>query len=369
MAQGKVTVNNLNLGQGSFPEVERKALFIGIGLTNTGDVLAVNTQSDLDELLGASSPLKDNLVAARQNGGENWQAYAMPIASGTNWKNALDTALQAVSVELVALCIPASAAADLIEAYDKAELVRTQQARRIIILVATPGVDANTQTWAQYVIDQAAITNGVAGYRVAAVPLLHGNDLGVLVGRLCNRAASIADTPMRVATGPVLGLGATPVDSAGQTLSDATLAALDANRLSCIQHYPDYPGTYWGDCNLLDAPGGDYQVIEYLRPVDKAARAVRTLAIARVGNRMLNDSSASIESHKTYFMRPLREMSKSVEFAGQVFPGDIRPPSDDSITIVWPSLNAVEVYLKVQPWNCPKEITANLILDLSSTGE
>ncbi|UUA73091.1 DUF2586 domain-containing protein [Cellvibrio sp. QJXJ] len=368
MAQGKVTVNNLNLGQGSFPEVERKALFIGIGLANEGELLALNTQSDLDVLLGGDSSLKANVIAARQNGGENWEAYAMPIGSGTDWRDALDTALQTVSVELVGVLIPAVTASDLTAAYTKAEEVRTQQARRIIVLVATQGVDSETQTWSQYTTAQAAITTGVAAYRVAAVPLLHGNDLGVLVGRLCNRAASIADTPMRVATGPVLGLGATPVDMSGQTLTDATLATLDANRLSCIQHYTDYAGTYWGDCNLLDAPGGDFQVIEYLRPVDKAARAVRSLAIARVGNRTLNDSSASIESNKTYFMRPLREMSKSVEFAGQVFPGDIRPPSDDSITIVWPSLNAVEVYIKVQPWNCPKEITANLILDLSGAG-
>lgn len=369
MAQGKVTVNNLNMGQGNFPEVERKALFIGIGLVNVGDVLSLDSQSDLDVLLGeADSVLKTNVIAARQNGGENWQGYAMPIAAGADWKVMLDTAFQTISVELVAVCIPAATTADLNAAFTKAESVRTQQARRIIILIATPGVDADTETWPEYVASQATLTTGVAAYRIAAVPQLHGNDLGVLVGRLCNRATSIADSPMRVATGAVLGLGATPIDSAGQALTDATLATLDANRLSCIQHYTDYPGTYWGDCNLLDAPGGDFQVIEHLRPVDKAARAVRSLAIARIANRSFNDSSASIESNKTYFMRPLREMSKSVAFGGEVFPGDIRPPSDDSITIVWPSFNAVEVYIKVQPWNSPKEITANLILDLSSAG-
>lgn len=369
MAQGKVTVNNLNLGQGNFPEIERKAIFIGVGTTNVGDVLSLDTQSDLDVLLGANSPLKANVIAARQNGGENWQAFAMPIAAGKDWKLELDTAFKTVSAELVAVCVPATTAAELNAAHTKAESVRTQQARRVIVLIATPGIDADTQTWAQYATAQADMTTGVAAYRVAAVPLLHGNDLGVLVGRLCNRAVSIADSPMRVATGAVLGLGATPIDNTGESLSDATLSTLDANRLSCIQHYTDYPGTYWGDCNLLDAPGGDYQVIEYLRPVDKAARAVRSLAIARVGNRAFNDSSASIESNKTYFMRPLREMSKSVPVGADIFPGDIRPPSDDSITIVWPSLNSVEVYIKVQPWNSPKEITANLILDLSSTGE
>lgn len=370
MAQGKVTVNNLNLGQGNFPEVERKALFIGVGISNIGDVLSLNTQSDLDVLLGsATSALKTNVIAARANGGENWQAYAVPIAAGSDWEDALDTAFQTISTELVAVCVPAVAAADLTGAYAKAEAIRTQQARRVIILMATPGIDADTQTWAAYTAAQAALTAGVSGYRVAAVPQLHGNNLGALVGRLCNRAVSIADSPMRVATGPLIGLGDAPVDSTGLTLPAAVLTTLDANRLSVPQWHTDYPGMFWGDCNLLDEPGGDYQVIESLRVIDKAARAVRILAIKRVGNRSLNDSSISIASNKTYFMRPLREMSKSTAVSGEQFPGDIRPPADDSITIVWPSQNAVEVYIKVRPWNSPKDITANLILDLSSTGD
>jgi hypothetical protein len=369
MAQGKVTVNNLNLGQGNFPEVERKALFIGVCATGVGDVISLNTQSDLDVLLGAAaSDLKTQVEAARANGGENWQAYAAPIASDDDWRDALDLALQTVEVELVAVCKPATATADITAAFDKAELVRTQQALRVIILVATPGIDADEQTWAQYTAAQAAIVNGVAAYRSSAVPQLHGNNLGVLVGRLCNRSVSIADSPMRVETGALLALGDTPVDSAGVSLSMAVLSTLDAARLSCPQTYAGYPGTYWGDCNLLDAPGGDYQVIENLRVIDKAARRVRVLAIKKVASRSLNDSSISMAANKTYFMRPLREMSKSTVFAGTQFPGDIRPPADDSITIKWPSLNAVEVYIKVRPWNCPKDITANLILDLSSTG-
>lgn len=368
--RGKVTVNNLNLGQGSTPEVERKALFIGLGATNVGEVLSLNTLSDLDTLLGAgASVIKTNVAAARQNGGENWQGYAAPIGAGDDWQDALDLAFNTISAELVVVLTPAAAAADLAAAHAKAELVRTQQARRVIILVATNGIDADEQTWAQYEAAQAAIVNGVVGYRVAAVPQLHGNDIGVLAGRLCNRSVSIADSPMRVATGAVLGLGATPVDVTGAALPEATLSTLDANRLSCIQHYTDYPGTYWGDCNLLDAPGGDFQVIENLRVVDKAARAIRIKAIRRVADRRLNDSSISIASNKTYFMSVLREMSKSQVIAGELFPGEIRAPADDSITIVWPTQSAVEVYIKMSPWNSPKDITANITLDLSSTGD
>lgn len=369
MAQGKVTVNNLNLGQGNFPEVERKALFIGVCAVGVGDVISLNTQSDLDVLLGAAaSDLKTNVIAARANGGENWQAYAAPIATGDDWREALDLAFATVSTELVAVCKPATTAADLTAAYAKAELIRTQQARRVIILMAAPGIDADTQTWAQYTAAMAAITANVSGYRVAAVPQLHGNDLGVLLGRLCNRAVSIADSPMRVETGPLIGLGDAPVDNTGETLPAAVLSTLDANRLSVPQWYTDYPGMFWGDCNLLDEPGGDFQVIENLRIVDKAARAVRILAIKRVANRRFNDSSVSIASNKTYFMRPLRAMAKGSVFAGEQFPGEIRPPADDSITIVWPSQNAVEVYIKVRPWNSPKDITANIILDLTTTG-
>ena len=44
------------------------------------------------------------------------------------------------------------------------------------------------------------------------VPLLHGNDLGALAGRLCKHAVTVADSPMRTTTGTMVGLGATPVD-------------------------------------------------------------------------------------------------------------------------------------------------------------
>ncbi|WP_020411002.1 DUF2586 domain-containing protein [Hahella ganghwensis] len=367
MAQGKVTVNNLNLSQGNFPEIERKALFIGVGSKNAGSVLSLNTQSNLDESLGVNhSDIKNQVSAAKANGGENWQAYAVPLNGGDAWQDALDQAMLTISPELVVLCTPAQEAADIEAMQTKAELIRTTLGRRVIILAATSGIDSDNQSWSDFEAAQAAIVQGLACPRVGVVPLLHGNDLGVLVGRLCNRAVSIADSPMRVATGSVLALGNAPVDSAGIELPDATLATLDANRLSCIQRYPDYPGTYWGDCNLLDVPAGDYQVIEHLRVVDKAARAIRILAIARVANRSLNSTPVSIAANKTYFMRPLREMSKSVVFAGTHFPGEIKPPSDDSIQIVWPTKNKVEVYLKVQPYNCPKDITANIILDLSN---
>lgn len=367
MAQGKVTVNNLNLAQGSAPEIERKALFIGVGTTSIGVVLSLNTQSDLDTVLGAaSSAIKDQVEAAKANGGENWEAFAVPINGGDDWRDAVDDAMLTVSPELIIVCTPATQASDLDDAHAKAEALRTTYARRVAILVATPGIDAGTQTWADYETAQAAIVNGVAAYRVAAVPLLHGNDLGVLAGRLCNRAASIADSPMRVATGAVIGLGDTPVDSAAVPLPAATLATLDSNRLSVVQGYVDYPGTYFGDCNLLDVPGGDYQVIENLRVVDKAGRRIRIRSIPLIADRKVNSTSVSMAYTKNHLSKDLREMARSTVFNGIHFPGEIKELADDAIKLVWPEKYKLQVFYKVTPYNSPKEIENNIILDLAN---
>ncbi len=271
MGQGSVTVNNINQVQGELPGIERKALFIGLGTKNAGQVLSVNAQTDFEDALGVNgSEIKDNVLAALANGGENWQGYAAPQNADYDWEAVVDQAMVTVSPELMVLCRPVTSSAEVEAMQVKAESLRTTLARRVIILTATAGIA--DQSWSEYETAQSAITEDVAAYRVACVPQLHGNDLGAVVGRLCNRAVSIADSPMRVATGPVLGLGDTPIDKDGVPLPSATVSTLDANRLSCSQTYPDYPGTYWGDVNLLDIPGGDYQVIEHLRPVDKVAR-------------------------------------------------------------------------------------------------
>ncbi|MBL4761386.1 MAG: DUF2586 family protein [Gammaproteobacteria bacterium] len=368
MAQPIVTVNSLNLSQGPFPEIERKALFIGIGATNLNSILSLNPQSDLDVMLGvADSAIKTQAQAAKDNGGENWFAWCMPIDGLSPWQISLDAAMAVVSPELVILCTPAINAVALNDMQTKAESIRTTMGRRIIIITATPEIDSGNKTWAEYATDQAAITNGVAAPRVVCVPLLHGNDLGVLAGRLCNRSVSVADSPMRTATGSLSGLGPIPVDSAGVSLPSASVTALDTARLSCSYIHTDYPGTYWGDANCLDVPAGDFQVIENMRVVDKAARAIRILSIAKVGDRSFNSTPASIESAKTYFMRPLREMSKGTEFSGTQFPGDIKTPKDDSITIQWLTKIKVQIFFKVTPFNSPKEIVANIILDLSTS--
>ncbi len=166
-------------------------------------------------------------------------------------------------------------------------------------------------------------------------------------------------------TGALVGLGAVPADNTGAELGSSTTAALDEQRFSVTQVYKGYPGTYFGDANLLDVPGGDFQVIENLRPVDKASRAVRTMAIGEIANRELNDSDIAMVYYKTFFARPLREMARNIVIRGKQFPGEIQPPGDDAVTLVWESTTHLKIYLLLQPYNSPKKISAFVMLDLS----
>lgn len=367
MALGKVSVNNLNLGQGAVDEIERYFLFIGPAPKNIGKLIPLNTDSDLDATLGVpANDLKTQVTAARLNGGDRWACLAAPIGADGDWQTPLETAQQqGFSVEAVVITEPVTAGAELLAMHDAAIALNNTYGRRVFVMAATARI-AKPLTWDQYLVEQKAITADLAAPRVLVVPQLHGNDLGVLAGRLANAAVSIADTPMRVATGAVLGLGEVPVDGEGVPLPSAIRAELDKARFSVSQTYPDYPGVYWGDGNLLDTPGSDYLVIEYLRLADKAARQIRPLLIRRVGDRRLNNTANSMAVNVNALMAPLRRMAKSVKFAGQVFPGEIETPKDGDIVLVWKSKTAVEAYIKLKPHNCPKDLTANIALDLST---
>ncbi len=368
MALGKVSVNNLNLSQGAVTAVERYFLFIGEGATNVGSLIPLNTDSDLDVQLGIpASDLKTQVTAARLNGGDRWACLAAPIAADGDWHAALDKAQQqGYSVEAVVITTPVEAGTELSAMHDAAIELSNTYGRRVFVMAATGGIDATLQTWAQYLTEQKVITLNLSAPRVLVVAQLHGNDLGVLAGRLANAAVSIADSPMRVASGAVLGLGAVPSDKDGIPLQSALRAELDKARISVSQTYPDYPGVYWGDGNMLDAPGSDFQVVEYLRIADKAARQIRPLLIRRVADRRLNNSANSMAVNINALMAPLRAMAKSTTFAGQVFPGEIEQPKDGDIVLSWTSKTSVEAYIKLRPLNCPKDLTANIALDLST---
>ncbi|QLG95760.1 DUF2586 family protein [Pseudomonas yamanorum] len=371
MALGKVSVNNLNLGQGAVTEIERYFLFIGPGPKtspkNIGKLVPLNTDSDLDAALGVgASDLKTQITAARLNGGDRWACLAAPIVADSDWRTALEACQQqGFSVEAAVITQPVTKGDELAAMHDAAISVNNVYGRRIFVTAATAGI-TQLQSWSEYLVEQKAITDGLAAPRVLVVPQLHGNDLGVLAGRLANAAVSIADSPMRVATGAVLGLGSVPVDKDGIPLPSSIRAELDKARFSVSQTYPDYPGVYWGDGNMLDTPASDYLVIEYLRLADKAARLVRPLLIRRVADRRLNSTPNSMAVNVNALMAPLRQMAKSVKFAGQVFPGEIESPKDGDIVLTWKSKTAVEAYIKLKPHNCPKDLTANIALDLSN---
>jgi len=366
MPLGKVQINNLNLGQGDVTEVERHFLFIGRAghADEESQLFSVNAQTELETLL-ADSNLRKQVIAAQLNAGQNWSAAVYPLAADETLAEAIDAANEVQSFEAVVVCDVQTTQQALQDIQAEVISLQATLGRWCFAMVAVPGIDPVTQTWPQYEATMADLQDGLACNLVLPVPQLFGNNLGMLAGRLCNRSVSIADTPMRVATGPVLGSYTLPVDVTDTPLSLATLNTLAEARFSVPQWYPDFEGLYWGDGSMLEAEGGDYQYVEYVRAVHKASRQVRVLSIQRIGNRRLNSTPASIESNKSYFMRPLRDMSKSFEINGEIFPGDIQAPVEGDITITWMTNSKVNIGMVVRPYKCPKAIEVNIMLDLS----
>lgn len=375
MTIGKVNVTNENLAQGPTAEIERTALYVGVSATGRNAVNPIGPKTDLVNLFGAeaSGTLVKQLTAAQLNGGPNWQAYAVGIDDKINYEAAIDLAMASKNVEYIVITdplvdIPAGKTAkeQVEDYYTKATGILNALARRVFIVGSAPGIDPATQTWAAYQTAMAAITDAVAAERVMVVPNVFGTDQGSLAGRLATTKASIADSPMRVLTGPVQGLDPKPVDMNGVAYDMTQVTALEAERFTCVQWYEDFDGYYFTDGNTLEAAGGDYAVIEYLRVVDKAARQVRIKAIQRIADRKLNNTKKSIASHKSYFAGPLRAMSKSVTIGGVLFPAEIQEPGDDAIDITWTGKTQVTIGMKVKPYDCPKEISVGIVLDLST---
>ncbi|MGX2949368.1 DUF2586 domain-containing protein [Ursidibacter sp. B-7004-1] len=372
----KVQVNALNLLSGPTKEIERTALFVGIGTTNLNQLLTVTPDSDLDSLLGKpDSELKKQVKAAMLNAGQNWFAYIYQVAqSGYDFVAAVREANKNGSFEY---CVNTH-----VLGVDKAKInalqslyaeLLAQYGRRTFFIQAIGGINNDSgsgETWATYVTKLENLQKTIAAEHVMLVPNLFGNDVGVLAGRLANRAVTIADSPARVRTGAVVELGSAekPTDKDGVKLDLSHLISLERARYSTVMWYPDYDGYYWSDGRTLDAEGGDYQAIENVRVVDKVARRIRLMAIGKIADRSFNSTLASTEAHKTFFAEPMREMSKSVQIGTEFFPGECFPPSEDAVEIVWRTKSQVEIYIKVRPVDCPKEITANIFLDLKTLG-
>lgn len=377
MAFPSVQINALNLLRGETKEIERLALFVGVGSENVGKLTALTPDSDLDKVFGVGeSQLKNHVKAAMLNAGQNWFAYAY-IANQDDYdfQKAVLAANATASFEY---CVNTYTTG-----VDKAKINKLQETyaellskfgRRTFFIQAIEPINKDSsdgETWDQYVAKLTTLQQTIVADHVMLVPTLFGNEAGVIAGRLANRAVTIADSPCRVQTGALLNLGSAekPKDKDGAEITLANLKALEMARYSVPMWYPDYDGYYWADGRTLDAEGGDYQVIEYVRIVDKAARRIRLQAIAKIGDRSFNSTSASTEYHKTYFTAVLREMSKSATIAGKTFPGECMPPKEGDIEIVWKSKTKVAIYIKVRPYDCPKEITVNIFLDLETLGD
>ncbi|EMA4150776.1 DUF2586 family protein [Cronobacter sakazakii] len=370
MTWPSVDVNQVNQLQGETSEVERVVLFTGTAKTNTGKTLAVTAQTDFDALLGAAdSPLKRDLKAAQANAGQNWWAFVHPLAEDGGadaWVNAVLAAQVSCSVEGVVLSDDVIDKTVINLAATLRSTLIAKYGRWVWFALAVQGMQPD-EGQADYLKRLSELQAGIAEKAVQLVPRLWGNEPGVLAGRLCNRAVTVADSPARTKTGALLSLGSDemPVDGTGAVLELATLRALEAQRYSVPMWYPDYDGIYWADGRTLDVEGGDYQSIETLRIADKAARRVRLLAIGKIADRSLNSTPGSIAAHQSLFAKPLREMSKAAEINGVTFPGEVKPPQDGDVSIVWKTKKQVEIYIVVRTYEVPLQISISLVLDQS----
>ncbi|WGE32550.1 DUF2586 domain-containing protein [Actinobacillus genomosp. 2] len=371
-----VKINTLNQLSGETSEIERHALFVGVGTTNAGKLFSLSPDSDFDKIFGEDDTnLKKQVIAAMSNAGQNWQAHAYILdESGYDFVKAVEKANAVASFEYTVNTYTTGVDKEKINALQTlyAQLV-AKLGRRTFFIQAIEPINKELESgesWDEYVEKLTTLQKTLVCDHVMLVPTLFGNDVGVIAGRLANRAVSIADSPSRVLTGALLDMGSSdkPQDKDGTELNLSHLKALEQARYSVPMWYPDYDGYYWSDGRTLDVEGGDYQSIENVRIVDKAARAVRLLAIAKIADRSFNSTAYSTEYHKQYFAKPLRDMSKSTTVNGKEFPGECYPPTEDSVTITWHSKTKVAVYIKVRPYDCPKDITVNIFLDLETLG-
>ncbi|HEP1898720.1 DUF2586 domain-containing protein [Kluyvera sp. STS39-E] len=377
MTAPSVTIDQKNRYNGTTTEIERVVLFVGYGDTNVGKTLAINSGTDLDAAFGEKdSLLKQIVAAAANNAGQNWFAYARVMAvpdkeaedykADEDWMSAVSAAQSTASVEGVVLVFDVAEKATINRANEMRTTLQAVNGRFVWFALAVGGPE-DAETWADYQERLAALANDIAAPGVQLVPRLWGNEPGVLAGRLCNRSVTVADSPARVATGAVTALGsdALPVDGTGVEIDLGVIQALEKLRYSVPMWYADYPGIYWCEGRTLDVNGGDYQVIENVRVVDKASRRVRLIAIPKIKNRSLNSTPGSIRANETHFAAPLREMSKSVEINGVPFPGEVKPPKDGDVTIAWATSTHVQVFLVVRPYESATQISVSIELDTS----
>ncbi|HDO0955373.1 TPA: DUF2586 family protein, partial [Aeromonas salmonicida] len=164
-----VQINNLNQMQGPVTEVERHLLFIGSSASNTGKLLSLNTQSDLDQLLGTGdSELKANLLAARDNAGQNWTAAAYVLPTDKPWLDAAREAQQTQSFEGILVLGQVWDQVSINAAHALNQELIAKWGRWQFMLLAVPGIvakaagkNATAQDWSEYEAALAALQDGI----------------------------------------------------------------------------------------------------------------------------------------------------------------------------------------------------------------
>ncbi|WP_342609224.1 DUF2586 domain-containing protein [Vibrio tritonius] len=358
MAWPTVIIKILNLMNGPIAGVEYHFLFVIQGAVTgaTRNLVMVDASTDLaSQLTGASAEGLAIVTAAQLNGKSNWTAGVMIVDAKDSWEDAVKKANETSSFELCVLGFNADKA--IIE---KAIALRTtlksSLGREVGMLCQLPAINndaENGETWEQWQAKTVKVCDGIASEYVSVVANVHqaGDTLGKYAGRLANQEVSLADSPARVQTGSVLGSTELMTDKSGKALELATLKLLESNRIAVPMWYPDYDGQYWTTGRTLDVDGGDFQDIRHIRVAMKAARKVRVRGIARIADRTFNSTPSSTASAKLYFTKDLREMSLTG------LPGEIMPPEEEDIDIKWVNSTDVEIYMSVQPYECPVKIT------------
>lgn len=379
MTIGRITVSQQNTNSGSITGVENTVLIIGLNDENSADAATdsaafslhtIGQTTDLDAILGATdSPLKTTIEAAKLNAGPLFTAYVIPLYTGgyDDWYTALETALEVphdLTPESVWLTDPV-VNADIANMQAACTAAENVYAKYITIHAPTAAIDNATQTWDEWITATKAINNGEVAPRVHLIPQTHEHNLGVILGRMVNENISIADSPMRVATGAVQSLGDSPLDSAGNPLTMAHITELADNRFSVPQWYPGKDGIYWADHTSLDAEGGDFQVYEHRRVIDYISRRVYLQMINKIADRSFNSTESATAYHVAYFSSTLKAAAKGSVIAGNAVPGMIQQPIDGDVAINWKTTTAVEVSVLAAPVNSPKKITTYIALDLN----
>ncbi|AAZ93661.1 unknown [Pasteurella phage F108] len=185
-----VQINTLNLLSGEVKEIERHALFVGVTTQRETKLTSVTPDSDFDKVFGVGADeIKKQVRAAMLNAGQNWIAHVMLVPQDSyDFRAAVRKANEVASFEYAvnthATGVDKAAINKLQELY--IELL-TKLGRRTFFIQAIAGVNPDSgdgETWAQYVQKLTTLQQTVVADHVMLVPLLFGNEVGVIAGRL-----------------------------------------------------------------------------------------------------------------------------------------------------------------------------------------